>query len=194
MLNRIITEINDCLDHEYLLAALTMALTLPDICGKAEYPTLKEPHRYVRWYDENIGCYEKPPRIDPCEVEMPYLSGEVVYNLRCMLLHQGTPNIERHKIHSKECRIDRFSLLFEKKKPIDIYADSAQVFLGGTSPIPAQNDVEFRSYEVNVRRLCFILTTCAEAYYKNNVEKFSFFQYNIVDVDERNRAHHLPIR
>lgn len=165
-----------------------MALTLPDICGKAEYPILKEHTRYIRWYDENIGYYEKPPRADPNEVELPYLSGEVVYNLRCMLLHQGTPNIERNKIHCEECKIDRFSLLFEKKKSIDIYADSAQVFSGGSSPISSQNAVELRSYEVNVRRLCFILTTCSEAYYKNNMEKFTFFQYNIVAVDERNKA------
>ena len=192
MINRIIKEINNCLDNECLLAALTMALTLPDICGKAEYPILKEHTRYIRWYDENIGYYEKPPSANPNEVEMPYLSGEVVYNLRCMLLHQGTPNIERNKIHSEECKIDKFSLLFEKKKPIYIYFDSAQVLLEGTSPLSSRNRVTSRSYEVNVRRLCFIITACAEAYYKDNVDKFNFFQCNIVDLDGRNKACQLP--
>lgn len=36
---QIIKEINICLEHECFMSALGMALTLPDICGKAEYPT-----------------------------------------------------------------------------------------------------------------------------------------------------------
>lgn len=35
MVNRIIEEIQKSLKQENYLAALTMALTLPDICGKA---------------------------------------------------------------------------------------------------------------------------------------------------------------
>lgn len=40
---QIIKEINDCLEHECFLTALGMALTLPDICGKAAYPTDMSP-------------------------------------------------------------------------------------------------------------------------------------------------------
>ena len=44
---------------------------------------------------------------------------------------------------------------------------------------------QIRSYEVNVRRLCMILCTCAEGYYKENADKFNFFQYKIIDEDGR---------
>lgn len=41
-----------------------------------------------------------------------------------------------------------------------------------------------RSYRVNVRRLCIIITSVAKGYYKANRDKFSFFSYNILDWDE----------
>ena len=37
MINRLIDDINKALDAEAYMAALALALTLPDICAKAEY-------------------------------------------------------------------------------------------------------------------------------------------------------------
>ena len=42
-----------------------------------------------------------------------------------------------------------------------------------------------RTYEVDVRRLCFILSACANGYYKENKEKFNFFNCTIVEPDEQ---------
>jgi hypothetical protein len=36
-------------------AALTVALTLPDICGKLESPQDSSTRRYVRWFNENLA-------------------------------------------------------------------------------------------------------------------------------------------
>ena len=38
MIDKLINEINEALSHNLYFAALSLALTLPDICGKAEYP------------------------------------------------------------------------------------------------------------------------------------------------------------
>ena len=185
MLERIIREIRQCLDNNCLLAGLALALTLPDICGKAEHPSLGVGARYIRWYDENVGITEKPPKSAKSDAEMPYLSGEVVYSLRCQFLHQGTPNIEAAKIKEDACKIDDFTLLLQKKNSLDIYSDSAAVFSYGTDSAGKNLIHQLRSYEVNVRRLCMILCACAEGYYKENADKFNFFQYEIVDADER---------
>lgn len=56
---QLIKEINDCLEHECFLTALGMALTLPDICGKAAYPTDTVAGRYIKWTNEYISAYEK---------------------------------------------------------------------------------------------------------------------------------------
>lgn len=165
MVDKIITEINQALDNNLYIIALTAALTLPDICGKAEYPTLNTTTRYKRWYSENIGQYEINPDNKKRNLDMPYLSEDVVYSLRCSLLHQGTPNINEN-LNIK------FSLIIEKKNEFDIYCDSASYGSDG------------KTYSVSIRRLCCILCWTAEKYYKNNKNKFNFFNYSITDIDK----------
>ena len=79
------------------MSALITALILPDICGKAKYPEMEKQtkQRYIKWYDEYIGQYEKDTED---ERGMPYLSGELIYSLRCSVLHQGNPNIDGKKL------------------------------------------------------------------------------------------------
>lgn len=78
MIEQLVKEINICLENECFLSALGMALTLPDICGKAEYPTEKYvSKRYINWFNTYVSDYEKPP--SPYGDDMPYLSGEVLF-------------------------------------------------------------------------------------------------------------------
>lgn len=90
--------VNKALDAECFYSALSLALTFPDICGKAEYSQEKTTKRYKDWYDEYIGKHEQYPCEQCQNTPMPYLSGEVVYSLRNSLLHQGTPNIDVDRI------------------------------------------------------------------------------------------------
>ena len=92
MINRLINEIDNSLQNGNYLVALMAALTLPDICGKAEYPNeQKLSVSYIRWHDEWIGQYETYKGS-----EMPLPNGEIVYNLRNSFMHEGSP-----KIHEK---------------------------------------------------------------------------------------------
>ncbi len=92
MMLQLINDVNKALDAECYYSALTLALTFPDICGKAEFPQEKcTGKRYKDWYDEYIGKYEQCPCENCQNTTMPYLSGEVVYSLRNSLLHQGHP-------------------------------------------------------------------------------------------------------
>lgn len=109
MLIRIIEECEKCMENECFIAALALALTIPDICGKAEYPAEKKnKNRYINWYDQNIGEIEKPAV--PYGIEPPYSSGELVYSLRNSMLHQGTLNIDQSKITEDRCKVDKFVL------------------------------------------------------------------------------------
>lgn len=180
MISRLIDDINKALDAEAYMAALSLVLTLPDICAKAEYgDSLKNKERYIKWFDEYIGQYEKSP-IKSGETEMPYLSGEVVYQLRCSVLHQGTPNIDSNNIKDETCKIDHFTLVIEKKKPLDIYIDAASV----SSMLHPKQSKPVRSYEVNIRRLCLITISTVEKYYEKNEDKFTFFSCDILDWDK----------
>lgn len=177
MINRLIDDINKALDAEAYMAALALALTLPDICAKAEYgDTLRNKERYIKWFDEYIGKYEICPREEGEEC-MPYLSGEVVYSLRNNVLHQGTPNIEKEKIKDKTNQIDKFILVIEKKKPFDIYADMSGVCLN-------LNGQSEREYRVNIRRLCLIICEAASHCYNKNLNRFDFLNFEILDWDK----------
>ena len=174
MINRIIQDIRGALENNLYFAALNSALTLPDICGKAEYPSENNIRkRYIDWYDKEIGIYEKDP-IKHGNEEMPYLSGEVMYSLRCAMLHSGEPNINGDSV-KKKTDINKFSLIVQKAQPFEIYGDSGSISDWGNQHI--------RSYSMNVRRMCLIMCAVAEAYYRDNKDKFHF-NYEIIDWDK----------
>ena len=176
MVKQLINEINLCLANECYFSALTMSLMLPDICSRAEFPNLEKKvgKRYKRWFDRHIGKWERSPKVKG--VSMPCLTGEVVYSLRCSMLHQGTPNITKGNIKNPNCRIDDFVLVIEKEKEFNLYVDSAGIY---EKELPDGTIEVTRRYRVNVRRLCMILTRCAEGYYNEFPEKFDFFNYHI---------------
>ena len=84
MVQKIVDDIRVALNNDLYFVALSAAMTLPDICGKAEYPGEKSSKkRYIDWYDKEIGYYEKNPH-QTTDEEMPYLSGSVIYSLTCV--------------------------------------------------------------------------------------------------------------
>lgn len=184
MINTLIENINKSLDAEAYLSALSLALVLPDLCGTVEYNhESKVGKRYVNWYNNYIGKYE----IQKNDDSNPRLSGEIIYQLRCSMLHEGKPNIDKNKIHEEKNKIDRFVLVAQKKNDFDIYSDFS---IGPTITTKYIDSKEFtstdnfREYRVNVRRLCLIICSVAKAYYEDNKDKFDFFNYEIIDYNE----------
>ena len=179
MLNRLVDDINRALDNNAYFAALSLVLTLPDICGKAKYPSESSTKkRYIDWYDEFVGQYEQCPCDDCRRANMPYLNGEIVYSLRNSMLHQGTPNIDNHGIKNEANHLDEFILHIEPKNEFNVHADSAGIV---TSYAGLRITEVKRRYRINVRRFCFILTHSAKAYYQKNTEQFNFFNYTIIE-------------
>lgn len=165
VVDRIIKEINTCLENKCYISALGMALTLPDICGKAKYPGERTSNRYRKWYKEYIEFREIPS--GPHSEKMPYLSSDVVYSLRNCLLHQGTPGVEDEKIHEERCKVDEFILIIND---------------GVTSSSISRNEdgsIASRELEVDVRSLCGKLTRAAERYYHENLNCFNFIDFKI---------------
>lgn len=171
LIDRIICEIREAQSHGLYLSALTLALTLPDTCGKAEYPHEKcVGKRYKNWCNEYVII----DRCDsPCDFDMPYQNEDVIYNLRNSLLHQSTPNIEKTKIKEERCRVDKFELIISDDN----------IASGDKSVVAYGKDMRivYRELSIYVSHLCYILCSAAESYYHDNREKFGFIQYSIVD-------------
>lgn len=95
MIKKLIDEINKALNAGLYLVALNSALTLPDICGKAEYPDCKTGERYKKWYSEYVKDGDLPANI--------------VYKLRCNMLHQGDVEPECGKETKFELQTNAFA-------------------------------------------------------------------------------------
>ena len=162
-----IEEIRKCLEAGLFLTALSLSLTLPDMCGRAEYPEYKDQSkkRYIKWFDNYVPGYKKTE--SPYTKDLPFLSGEVVYQLRCDLLHSGNPNINKNEIKEIDNKIDRFEIEY------------GGGLLGDTSMVSYGADLmpRSRAYYLNMDLLCNRLCNAAEKYYLDNKDKFSFINY-----------------
>jgi hypothetical protein len=88
------------IDNENWYAALSLALTLPDIASKLEHPTVKGAERYADWC--NAYLTPKYTRHDHNgRVLRVFMSGSDTYALRCAVLHQGIDQTTRMDIQNR---------------------------------------------------------------------------------------------
>ena len=177
MIDKIIKDIETSLENGAYLGALAFALTLPDICGKAAYPSLKVGERYKKWYNTYVDALLKP--ISPAAQDMPYLSADVVYSLRCSFLHQGTPNIDTTEVTEDRCKVDKFILVIEDENEVD--QSLSHVAYGKNM------EIVNRELTVDIRTLCYYLKTAAKDYYEANKSLFNFFNYTLIDEREERK-------
>lgn len=175
MVNRIIEEIQKSLKQENYLAALTMALTLPDICGKAAEPSLGTGARYKKWYKDNVVLHEKTS--DLYGADMPYLSEEVIYQLRNSMLHQGNPNVDAKSIREEQCKIDEFILFVDEPYDSGLSVVSYEKELNGKELNEKELKITNRKLEVNLVLACNRICNAAKEYYERNTKRFDFFNY-----------------
>lgn len=165
MICKIIEEINKSLENETYLSALSLALTLPDICAKAEFGDVGNKKRYIDWWDKYISPYEQVE-------EFPYLSGEVIYELRCNYLHQGSIDVNKEKIKDNVCKIDDLILIVSDRNSFGIYFD-----------LSTDRDFDGRKkYYLDINRLCYLITVNAKKCFEDNPERYSFLKRNIYDI------------
>ncbi len=176
MIDKIINDIDISIENGAYFAALALALTLPDICGKAEYPNSGSKHRYTSWYDKYVTDTGKSS--NAYGEDMPYFSSEVAYQLRCNFLHQGTPNLDKSKVDEERCQIDKFILVIDDEEP-SAWASKVTYEKGLNSKIKE------RELFVDVRAVCYSIKTAAKSYYDANKSLFNFFKCEIDDRREK---------
>lgn len=156
-----IDETKKCLANGNNLAALIVALTIPDICGKVLYPNDKTAEKYKKWFDSYIGDYEQSSleKEKPESERMPYMSGDVFYKLRCSMLHEGTDDI------SSKIQVDNFNLLFGKSGRLESKSIEPRI---GYMPDGTIGVIEkVITWDINVYQLCEKILWSAEAFLKN---------------------------
>ena len=92
-----IAEIEKALGLELYNCALALTLTLPDVCGKAEFPELPNGERYKKWFSVYATPFFTAESIClPTEekIEHTWLTAKECWALRCAFLHAGNYDVE----------------------------------------------------------------------------------------------------
>jgi hypothetical protein len=101
-MSRFTNAVKDSLRQENWYSALTLALTLPDICGKLESPNSSSSKRYIKWFDQYLdGKYYTEIQGN----KIVFLTGRDAYALRCSYLHGGEGDISAQRVQEllEEC-------------------------------------------------------------------------------------------
>ncbi len=90
-----VEDLEKAFDAGAYLSAISLALTIPDVCGDRLYPERKKEsrRRYVDWFNEYVAFNyldEASPSVNgEMTASRYYFGGEDCYQLRCVYLHQG---------------------------------------------------------------------------------------------------------
>lgn len=84
-----IDSVKSALNNKNYYAALTVSLTLPDMCSKLENPEGQTKERYINWFEK----YLSKRYSDFTDNNRQLLNGDDFYALRCAFLHEGVTDI-----------------------------------------------------------------------------------------------------
>ena len=91
-MEHLVRAVRDGVAERNWYAALGLALTLPDICGRLESPGVGSQARYVSWCNTYlVPRYTRP--LGPDRTPHVFLHGADCYALRCAVLHEGADDI-----------------------------------------------------------------------------------------------------
>lgn len=82
----LLEEIRATVDAGIHSTALISALSVPDACGKIEYPDQGNGERYKNWYKEFV---------EGRRVRASGLSGEIVWAMRNQILHENVSSLKK---------------------------------------------------------------------------------------------------
>lgn len=91
--------VESALQQENWYAALSLSLTLPDICSKIDEPDAHTSKRFPRWVNKYFSpkytrlMPDYSPERGSFREEHVFLSGKDFYALRCAVLHEGSDSI-----------------------------------------------------------------------------------------------------
>ena len=166
-----IAEIRKALENGVYQAALSLTLTLPDICGQVENGVPKGTRTtYIDWFDKHIDAasFSLGPAsfiITMQGQKYAEFDGAACYALRCRFLHNGSDDVENNTYKPS---IDKFELLTPDSLPRK--GDGHSYRFSATDVI-ARLDIKY---------LCEQICNAAEKFYDEWPDKADFNDHAII--------------
>lgn len=157
-----IADIKNALSNKTYIAAISLALTLPDICSQIEHKTSESSKtNYINWVDGHFP----PEYFNTCfnGFEEQTFTGNMCYSLRCSVLHSGSTDVKSTRL---QVSVDKFVLT----KPGD-----DKYYKGYTYSEETQDDGSMiKTTYIAIDYLCECLCDVAEEFYNNWPDKAAF--------------------
>lgn len=99
-MKQFVDAVRRAVDEKNWYAALSLALTLPDIASKIEHPEVKGSVRYAAWCD----VYLTPKYTSSAgygHKNRTWMTGLDTYSLRCAVLHQGIDQVAPGEVEDR---------------------------------------------------------------------------------------------
>lgn len=154
---KIINEVRKAIKNKTYLSALTLALTIPDICSQVE--TGKEDSVrgiYIDWFNKHID--KEAFDLGIGEFKEQTFNGNMCYALRCKVLHNG--NVEL-KQTSRNLKIELDHFQFTIPESPEYYYGYKYVYL------PGEDEAIKTVTIIAIDYLCAIICEAAENFYNN---------------------------
>lgn len=151
-LKDLVVQIEQLLENDFYIPALYLALIIPDICSKIDYPEeKKQMNRYTKWVYEHIDKYDLLQ--GPYDGDFEHLDAKRIYSLRNNLFHESKADFE-HDIENLEFKF------LEGKDKISSYQVSKN-----------ENGIKSFKIYVSIEDLCRRLCAHTENYIERNEER-----------------------
>jgi hypothetical protein len=176
-----VDEIQKALEYGLYECALTLAMTLPDICAKVAFKDDQHFYKegkwlvgesYKQWFEDYVSIYfnnDFPIQNENIKYgftgEYLKFTSEYCYHLRCFLLHEG--NIE--------------GIAFEKKADGVIYLFGlTELSACKSEQLYSNGKLASKGIEINIRELCNGIISGVERFYmKVDSDKFEKYELKI---------------
>lgn len=91
------SQIRSCIERKLYIAALHMALSLPDALGRIEFSKGSALNRYSKWFDKYVKTVIGDHYWGPFDKKTghPVMDGTCCYYLRCAFFHELTNDIKQ---------------------------------------------------------------------------------------------------
>lgn len=171
-MKQIIDEIKRALENNLPIAALTMALTIPDICGRIHYYIPDVGKRYRNWFNKYVYKYYKGNfsfslNDSSDDIKFRNFDGRLCYKLRCAILHSGNAKIDI---------IDKFKFYYTPPANNPESDDYTCI----TFVNDRKNKYE---YQLNINQFCTIMCNAAEEFFNEPQNKCKLNKYKLIISD-----------
>lgn len=156
-----IKDVEKALDAEAYFSGFVLSMAIIDKCTKVENNGRAGRKNFEEWSDKYLFTgYKDVDRKTSFGKMLPYMSGEILYQLRCSFVHELSSEINPEQIKDEDNKKAKFNLILDEYNEFQ------------ASSINSVDNKNNKQIDIYIIALCHQICIRAQQYYDENQEKF----------------------